>query len=197
MIRMNKITSILSKLFDYIKRFDPYNSHIEQYRIYDIYRLIQRSNKNGADLISYFCSALTNARMNRGVNTNSDYKSRIQEWNSMEKKINGMKSLKLLFLNVYGKEGVSKEDNSHNNNNYYEGYYSEEYEEEEVEKELEQYLDRFSPRCMCIISISSSSFSSFSFSFSSTHSASTVSSLSSFRVYAVLFFTSIDYRIYC
>ena len=60
MMRINKISSILSGLLEYMKRFDSKDYLFRGYDISSIYGLIERKEGRGNDLIGYLCLMLTN-----------------------------------------------------------------------------------------------------------------------------------------
>ena len=60
MMRRNKISSILSDLLEYMRRFDPEDNYFKHYQISEVYALIKRREGRGKDLIGYLCSMLTN-----------------------------------------------------------------------------------------------------------------------------------------
>ena len=100
MMRRNKISSILSDLQEYMRKFDSDYYYFRGYEISTVYGLIERREGRGNDLIGYLCCMLTNdwkMKRERG------YMNEILEWRNDEKKRDGMGCLKiLLFMKVYG-----------------------------------------------------------------------------------------------
>ena len=101
MVRMNKISSILSYLSEYMKRFDSEHYYFKGYEIPAVYGLIERKKKRGNDLIGYLCLMLTNDWKGKRERV---YVNDIMEGRNDEKKRDGMKCLNILFMNIYGME---------------------------------------------------------------------------------------------
>ena len=97
MIRMNKITCILSSLTEYIKRFDPEGFSFKRDDISDVYGLIKRRREGGGDLIKHFSSLLTT-----GGKKKRGYTDQIEEFSVKDERRNELKCLKILRETVYG-----------------------------------------------------------------------------------------------
>ena len=101
MMRINKISSILSDLLRYMGRFDSEYGCLKRYEISTVYGLIKRREGRGNVFIRYLCLMLTNDWKKK---RESGYVNEILEWRNDERMEDGMECLKILFMTVCGME---------------------------------------------------------------------------------------------
>ena len=101
MMRMNKITCIISTLNKYMWRFNPNCYLFKEHGISDVYGLINRRREGGGDMIKHLCSILTSGgKKKRG----SGYADQIEKCSVKDERRIELTCLNSLFMNVYGME---------------------------------------------------------------------------------------------